>query len=184
MTTRRYGVAAAIAMISGVLACASLVEARLGHAREVSHLSPHSDLFENGVPLPVRAKYLPGQPFDLVAVVQTEPGSKIEYFEFYVDGKPTRTAAMVRERAYGDCSLAAQRREAAVPCAILPDAENAENASTVLMQTHYAQRQPGVHVFKLVAWQDNGARLSASGNFEIVDPASAPTHTASSTPRD
>ncbi len=166
-------------LLWSIAVCATLLVTPPSHARGVTQLMPDSALFDNGAPFPVRAQFLPDQPFDLVAVVQPGPGRTIEHFEFYVDGRPTLAAAEPRRAVRGDCATIAGREHVA-PCTIMP--ENA-HAPTVLMHAQYAHREPGVHVFKVVAWQDDGARISASGNFEIVDRAFVPALAGSTIPR-
>lgn len=153
-------------------------------ASGVSTLLPDSGLFENGSPLPVRSRFLPEQTFDLVAVVQPEPGRTIVDFEFYVDGKPTRTRPSIaadKDKQLGDCTTASDRDAATAPCMLWPDHPG---APVVLAHPRYAHAAPGIHAFKLVAWQDDGSRLSANGNFEILDAASAPALAGSATALD
>lgn len=152
-------------------------------ARSISRLTPPSELFATGETAPVIARFLPGQRFDLQATVQPDPGRTITAFEFYVDGAPTNastrvpiggdivvipsTAArsIVTEVQDTNCVNAESRTTGASSCKLV--AGLPANAA-VVSQRAYSHAQPGVHTLKIVAWQDDGARISAVGNFEIV----------------
>ena len=168
------------------LAATSLVLSTVGadlQARGVSRLTPPSELFASGNPEPVIARFLPGQRFDLQATIQPDPGHAITEFEFYVDGVPTRahtsmpigsdivvippTAArsIVTELEDTRCMTAEGRTTGAVECRLVA---GLPANSAIVSQRAYSHAQPGVHTLKVVAWQDDGARISATGNFEIV----------------
>jgi alkaline phosphatase len=52
----------------------------------VTRLTPPSNLFDTGSPLPVVARFLPGQRFDLQATVKPDPGRQIVDVRFFVNG--------------------------------------------------------------------------------------------------
>ncbi|MBN8481412.1 MAG: alkaline phosphatase [Xanthomonadales bacterium] len=167
-------VLAAIALVAG---------AADGHARSVSRLTPPSELFASGNPAPVIARFLPGQRFDLQATVQPDPGRSITAFEFYVDGMPTRNdttvpigsdlivipstavRSTITELQDTRCISAQGRTTGAAECRLVA---GLPANSAVVSQRAYSHAEPGMHTLKVVAWQDDGARISAVGNFEIV----------------
>lgn len=153
-------------------------------ARSVSRLTPPSELFASGTTAPIIARFLPGQRFDLQATVQPDDGHTITAFEFYVDDVPTRSdltipiggnlviypstvarSTVIETGAAGTCVNSAGRTTGAAGCKLT--AGLPANA-VVLSQRAFSHGVPGVHTLKVVAWQDNGARVSAVGNFEIV----------------
>jgi alkaline phosphatase len=152
-------------------------------ARGVSRLTPPSELFASGSPAPIIARFLPGQRFDLQATVQPDAGRSITAFEFYVDGEPARTnfslpiggdivtypstvsRSTVVETGTPACTNANGVTTGASGCRLVA---GLPSNSAILTQRAYANATAGVHTLKIVAWQDDGARISAVGNFEIV----------------
>lgn len=151
-------------------------------AGSVSRLTPPSELFTSGNPEPVIARFLPGQRFDLQATVQPDAGRKILSFDFYVNDRPTAaglqlvggsapipsSAARSMLTETGDaaiCVNANGRTTGAAGCKLV--AGLASNTA-ILSQRAYSYNVPGKHTLKIVAWQDDGSRISAFGNFEIV----------------
>jgi alkaline phosphatase len=153
-------------------------------AASVSRLTPPSELFATGNPAPVIARFLPGQRFDLQATVQPDPGRTISSFDFYVDDVPTRidrtlmigtelvtypstvSRSTVTETGNpATCINASNRTTGASGCRL---AAGLPSNTTVLSQRAYSHNEPGLHTLKIVAWQDDGSRISAVGNFEVV----------------
>ncbi len=150
-------------------------------AGSVSRLTPPSELFTSGNPAPVIARFLPGQRFDLQATVRPDPGKSIQSFDFYVDDKPTAPDLVIAGQAPMPSSAARSsvtEAGAAQTCigsnGLTTGAAGCTLAAglpantVVVSQRAYSHNEPGVHTLKLVAWQDDGSRISAIGNFEIV----------------
>ncbi len=166
------------------LALASLLSSAPALAGTVSRLTPPSELFASGAEAPVIARFLPGQRFDLQATIQPDAGQTITSFEFYVDGAPTRrdqvipiggdlvtipsTAArstVTETGAAATCINATGRTTGASGCKLVA---GLPSNTAVVTQRAYSHMEPGVHALKVVAWQSDGSRISATGNFEIV----------------
>jgi alkaline phosphatase len=159
----------------------SLVSAAaLSQAATVSRLTPPSELFATGNSVPLIARFLPGQRFDLQATVQPDAGQSIQSFDFYVDGAATAPSlqlvgsvisssaarSIVTETGSPEtCIDAAGRTTGGSGCRLV--AGLAAN-SAILSQRAYSNMQAGVHELKIVARQSNGSLVSAVGNFEIV----------------
>jgi len=116
----------------------------------ISRLTPPSELFSTGNPLPVIARFLPGQRFDLQATVQPDAGKTITAFRFAVDGVDLTPAAAVT-------SSVTTGLVSGLPA-----------GTAVVSQRAYSNLTPGLHILKVTATQSNGQTATASGNFEIV----------------
>jgi alkaline phosphatase len=117
-------------------------------APKVSRLTPPSDLFSYGDPNPpIIARFLPGQRFDLQATVQPDAGATISKLEFLVDN--TLVSGSV---------------------ALMPATVSGLPAGTTIGTLRaYSLAKPGTHLLIVRATQSDGATVSATGNFEIVD---------------
>ncbi|HEY6894110.1 MAG TPA: alkaline phosphatase [Rhodanobacteraceae bacterium] len=142
-------------------------------AARVSRLTPPSELFASGEASPVIARFLPGQLFDLQATVQPDPGHSIVKFAFYVDDAPvTRRDAvsmartsLVNESGPAETCIADGKTTGASGCKLVA---GLPANTAVLSQRAYSNAAPGVHTLKIVAQQDDGSLIRASGNFEVV----------------
>lgn len=144
----------------------------------VSRLTPPSELFASGQPEPVIARFLPGQRFDLQATVEPHPGRQIVRFAFYVDDRlvatpgsslggplPLRTSLVTETGPAADCIGADGFTTGASACVL---AGGLPGNTAVVSHRGYSNTRAGVHTLKVVATQDDGTRLEAIGNFEIV----------------
>lgn len=113
-------------------------------APTITRLTPPSTLFKEGQPLPIVARFLQGQRFDLQATVKPDAGQTITSVEFKVDGRPVP----------GTASLTATTAPA---------------GSTSAALRAYSSRRAGVRVLTAIAKQSDGQVATATGNFEIVD---------------
>lgn len=114
----------------------------------VSRLTPPSMLFSfNDAGTPITSRFLPGQRFDLQATVSPDAGRTITNISFSVDSKPV--AGSVANYTTGLITT-------------LPA------GSTVGTLRAYSNATPGIHTLTVIAQQDDGASISATGNFEIV----------------
>jgi alkaline phosphatase len=135
--------------------CGLVVAALLGQqashaAPAVSRLTPPSELFANGRPAPVIARFLPGQRFDLQATIRPdEAGKTITSVKFMLDGKALDLPVALRDCANG--CLAAVPKNAAIASI---------RAVSVV--------KPGLHTFSVNATQNDGQTITANGNFEVV----------------
>ena len=114
----------------------------------ISRLTPPSELFSSGSPAPVIARFLPGQRFDLQATVRPDAGKTITSVTFSVDGQPVKMAPSTTSL------VPATALTATVPGAVSASARA------------YSNHQPGVHILTATATQNDGAVVSATGNFE------------------
>jgi len=112
-------------------------------APAVTRLTPPSTLFREGQPLPVVARFAPGQRFDLQATLKPDAGQTITGVRFEVDG-------------------------AAVQGAVTLTPTTAPAGSTSAALRAYASKAPGVKTLTAIATQSDGQVVRASGNFEIV----------------
>ena len=117
----------------------------------ISRLTPPSELFSSGSPAPVIARFLPGQRFDLQATVRPDAGKTITSVTFSVDGQPVKMAPSTTSL------VPATALTATVPGAVSASARA------------YSNHQPGVHILTATATQNDGAVVSATGNFEVID---------------
>ncbi len=118
-------------------------------APAVSRLTPPSELFASGRPDPVIARFLPGQRFDLQATLRPDAGRQIVEARFLVDGK--LVAAQVALFKCGAACVKGVPGDAAI--------------ATVRA---FSVETPGRHEFGVVAAQDDGQKVTARGNFEVV----------------
>ena len=116
----------------------------------ISRLTPPSELFSTGNPLPVIARFLPGQRFDLQATVRPDQGNTITTFRFTVDGVDLKPAAAVT-------SSVTTGLVSGLPA-----------GTAVVSQRAYSNLTPGLHILKVTATQSDGQTATATGNFEIV----------------
>lgn len=134
----------ACALASTWLACAAYA------APIVTRLTPPSELFSNGQPAPVIARFLPGQRFDLQATIRPDDASQqISSAVFAVDGKTIAAPVALKT-----CEAACLK---GVPA-------NAMLASV----RAFSLDKPGVHSLRVTATQSDGQTVTAEGNFEIV----------------
>lgn len=142
----------------------------------VSRLTPPSELFASGEPAPVIARFLPGQRFDLQATIEPAPGRRITGFRFLVNDRAvlnpvgalhggTRQSLVTETGPAASCIDADGRTTGASGCALVA---GLPANTAVVSHRAYSHTSPGVHVFKVVATQDDGQRIEAEGNFEII----------------
>ncbi|HSI51137.1 MAG TPA: alkaline phosphatase [Ideonella sp.] len=123
-------------------------------APSVSRLTPPSELFSSGRPEPVIARFLPGQRFDLQATLRPDAGRSLSGARFLLDGKPAAGNVTLRDCASG-CTTG-------VPA----------NAVIASLRA-FSVAATGRHEFSIEAEQDDGQKLSARGNFDVI-PFSTP----------
>jgi alkaline phosphatase len=116
----------------------------------VSRLTPPSELFANGTPNPVIARFLPGQRFDLQATVRPDSGATITGFQFLVDGRPVKTDS-------ANTSIKTDNLVSGLPA-----------GTAVVSLRAYSNPKPGLHTLSVRATQSDGQTVTANGNFEIV----------------
>jgi alkaline phosphatase len=119
-------------------------------APSVSRLTPPSELFANGRPAPVIARFLPDQRFDLQATLRPDDPSKtISNVRFAIDDRPVDALVALRDCATGCLT--------GVPV----------NAAIATVRA-VTVKQPGLHTFTVTGTQSDGQTVTASGNFEIM----------------
>jgi alkaline phosphatase len=116
----------------------------------VSRLTPPSELFGSGRDVPIIARFLPGQRFDLQATVRPdELGKSISTVKFSVDGKALDLPVSLRNCSNG-----------CVP--------TVPTNTTIASIRAFHVSKPGVHTFTVSASQDDGQTVNVTGNFEVV----------------
>ena len=118
-------------------------------APAVSRLTPPSELFSNGRPEPVIARFLPGQRFDLQATLKPDAGQRFVEARFLIDGQAVAATVALRDCASGCTKGLAAETAIATVRAISLD-------------------KPGRHEFSVVAMQADRQTVSARGNFDVV----------------
>jgi alkaline phosphatase len=115
-------------------------------APTVTRLTPPSALFTyNDATPPIVARFLPGQRFDLQATVVPDAGQTITSAVFKVDGKPIGgTVSLLATNGTPAGTVAATRRA-------------------------YENQKGGIHTFTVEATQSNGTKVTATGNFQVVE---------------
>ncbi|RBP38513.1 alkaline phosphatase [Roseimicrobium gellanilyticum] len=115
-------------------------------APTVTRLTPPSALFTyNDATPPIVARFLPGQRFDLQATIVPDAGQTITSAIFKVDGKPIGGAVSLL-------------------------ATNGTPANTVAATRRaYENFKPGIHTFTVEATQSNATKVTATGNFQVVE---------------
>ena len=117
-------------------------------APTVTRLTPPSQLFTLGdSTLPVVARFLPGQRFDLQATVKAGGSATITNAWFTVDGVVVSNNPVTL---------------------IAPNVSGFTTGSRIATVRAYSNATPGVHTLRVNAQQDDGSSVSASGNFEVV----------------
>ena len=135
-----------ISTLTGLLALSAYVSAQPA----VTRLTPPSELFSNGQPAPIIARFLPEQRFDLQATIKPDDASKsITKAEFAIDNQVVKVSTALR-----DCSTGC-----------LPNIPKNSAIATVRAIT---LKKPGIHTFSVTATQSDGQKVVATGNFEIV----------------
>lgn len=136
--------------LTGTLALACLALSQVAMAApSVSRLTPPSELFANGRPAPVIARFLPGQRFDLQATLRPDPGQRIVSARFFIDG-----VAVGAPTALRDCGSGCVKG--------LP----AEAAIATVRAMSVSR--PGLHEFQVQATQADQQSVVARGNFEVL----------------
>ncbi len=130
--------------------------ANLNAAPTVTRLTPPSELFRSGIPVPLIARFLPGQRFDLQATIAPDdPTKTIKSATFAIDGKTVQWGSgQTAQVALRDCAKGCLK---AVPL----------NATIATIRAVSVQA-PGVHELTVTAVQSDGQTVTAKGNFEIV----------------
>ncbi len=133
-----------MAMAAGVIATIAL-PALAGPT--VLRLTPPSNLFTHGNPnLPIVARFIPGQRFDLQATIAPDENQQIVEVEFLVDG----------EVVPGTVSL--------TPATV----QNVPPGTMVATLRAYSLESEGTYELQVNARQDDDQRVSATGNFQIL----------------
>jgi alkaline phosphatase len=113
---------------------------------QVLRLTPPSNLFRGGEANPIVSRFLPLQRFDLQATVAPEAGRTITAVTFLVNGQPVGGTVSMTPATVGG----------------LP-------ANTMVVSRRaFSVSAPGVYNLQVVAQQDNGAQVTATGNFEVA----------------
>ncbi len=133
-----------IAAAALAVSCASLVEA----APVISRLTPPSALFSFGDPNPpIIARFLPGQRFDLQVTVRPDAGQTISGVIFRVNGKPVSGVV------------------SSTPATVSGLPAN----TTVWTLRAFSMNNDGTKTLSAEATQSDGQKVTATGNFEIVE---------------
>lgn len=126
---------------------AALGISRIDAAPVVSRLTPPSALFLAGdAKPPIVARFLPGQRFDLQATIRPDAGRKIVSAQFRVSNRTLRDTAILT----------------------MADLPGLPGNTAIATIRAYSNDNSGIHRFSVTAKQDDGATVSAEGNFEIV----------------
>lgn len=131
-----------MAVTAAALAC---IASTATAAPVVSRLTPPSTLFAENRPLPIVARFVEGQRFDLQATVRPDSGQTITSVEFAVDGVSLGQASLAPANAPG-----------------LP-----VNSVSATLRA-YSSKTLGTRELTVTARQGDGATARARGNFEIV----------------
>ncbi len=132
--------------VSGAALAVALVSGAAMAAPEVTRLTPPSNFFTFGDPeLPIVARFLPGQRFDLQATIATDSNLPPKSVEFLVDGQ---TVAGKVALISADTSAAAGRWIATIRA--------------------YSNTAPGIHTLTVRATQMDNQVVEADGEFEVV----------------
>lgn len=116
----------------------------------VSRLTPPSELFANQRPVPIIARFLPDQRFDLQATIRPDDAGKtIRSAVFSIDGKTIDATISLKSCEEG-C-------KPSIP----------KNAAIATIRA-FSVDNPGAHTFSVTATQSDGQTVTATGNFEIV----------------
>jgi alkaline phosphatase len=138
-----------LAMALGLATVSTVVANPPTPAPTVSRLTPPSQLFSVGDPnLPVVARFLPGQRFDLQATIKAGGTATITNAWFSVDGSPVVSTNPVT--------------------LLTPTASGFTPGSKIATLRAYSNLTPGIHTLTVNAQQNDGSSVSASGNFEVV----------------
>ena len=126
-------------------------------APSISRLTPPSQLFatDGREKLPMIARFIPGQRFDLQATVQPTAGATVSRVEFKIDGAVVATVmpgAPVGATAMVSSGLLA---------GLAPN-------SVVASLRAYSNTKPGVHILSAMATQSDGTASTTNGDFEVV----------------
>jgi alkaline phosphatase len=132
--------------VSGAALAVAVVSGSAIAAPEVTRLTPPSNLFSFGDPdLPIVARFLPGQRFDLQATIQTDSNLPPMSVEFLVDGQPV-----------------------AGKVALIQADTAAASGRWIATLRAYSNTAPGVHTLTVRATQMDSQVVEADGEFEVV----------------
>jgi alkaline phosphatase len=132
--------------VSGAALAVAVVSGSTIAAPEVTRLTPPSNLFSFGDPdLPIVARFLPGQRFDLQATIQTDSNLPPMSVEFLVDGQPV-----------------------AGKVALIQADTAAANGRWIATLRAYSNTAPGIHTLTVRATQMDNQVVEADGEFEVV----------------
>ena len=132
-----------ISTLTSLLALSAYVSAQPA----VTRLTPPSELFSNGQPAPIIARFLPEQRFDLQATIKPDDASKsITKAEFAINNQLVKVSNALR-----DCSTGC-----------LPNVPKNSAVATVRAITI---KTPGTHSFKVTATQSDGQKVVSTGYF-------------------
>lgn len=135
-----------LSSVMGAAFAVALVSGAAFAAPEITRLTPPSNLFSFGDPeLPIVARFLPGQRFDLQATIQTDGNLPPVAVEFLVNGQPVA----------GKVALTQADTAAA-------------NGRWIATLRAYSNTAPGVHTLTVRATQMDKQVVEADGEFEVV----------------
>ena len=138
-----------LAMALGLATVSTVVAVPPTPPPTVTRLTPPSQLFSLGdATLPVVARFLPGQRFDLQATIKAGGSATITNAWFSVDGSPVVSTNTVT--------------------LLTPTASGFTSGSKIATLRAYSNITPGVHTLTVTAQQNDGSSVSATGNFEVV----------------
>lgn len=137
-----------LAMALGLVGVTTAIARPPATPPTVTRLTPPSLYFDTGdATLPVVARFLPGQRFDLQATIKSAGGANVTNAWFAVDGVAITN----------------------LPVTMTPPTVSGFPAGSEIATVRaYSNLTPGVHTLTVTAYQDNGTMVSASGNFEVV----------------
>ncbi len=124
--------------------------ASVAAAPDVTRLTPPSELFASGQPMPVVARFLPGQRFDLQATIRPDdPAKAITAARFVLAGRDVTQTVTLRS-----CETGCLKD---IPA-----------NTTIASVRAVSVDKPGVQEFSVVATQSDGQTVTARGNVEVM----------------
>jgi alkaline phosphatase len=128
-------------------------------APTVSRLTPPSELFATGKPIPLISRFLPGQRFDLQATIAPDgPTKTITSVSFAINGRTVQWRTKNKDE-----SAVVALRQCTSGCL----KEVPINATIATIRA-VSVDAPGVHELAVTATQSDGQTVTAKGNFEVV----------------
>ncbi len=148
----------------GVMAAAAIgITFPVHAAPTITRLTPPSELFSSGQPVPMIARFLPGQRFDLQATIRPDdPSKSITSAQFFINGKPVQLGNQAGN------SPAAAIAKASIKACEISCLNNIPANTAIATVRAVSLLNAGVHELTINATQSDGQTVSARGNFEIV----------------